>query len=305
MKCAKTLKKNAEKLKHKLIEAKVLSRDYKAHIGKTHIYFPLSKEIKGLDITDKKCEKIEKINMNSGSYDQVGDIVILSQDAKKSDAKEILKRSNIKVVLRRKGNYSGEFRTLKLDYLAGEKRKETIHKENGVQMKLNPEEVYFSPRLSTERLRVASLVKDGEKVLVLFSGVAPYPLVIAKHSNPKLIVAVEKNPIGHKYALENCKKYSNIELYNEDAKTFTHKEKFDRILMPLPKSAEDFLDNTKKLIKKNGIIHFYDFLNEKDIPDHTIETIKKHIKKFKVLHLAKCGQYGPGKLRICLDIKLT
>ena len=47
--------------------------------------------------------------------------------------------------------------------------------------------------------------------------------------------------------------------------------------MPLPKSAEDFLDNTKKLIKKNGIIHFYDFLNEKDIPDHTIETIKKHI----------------------------
>ena len=50
MKCAKTLKKDAEKLKQKLIKAKALSRDYKAHIGKTHIYFPLSKEIKGLDI---------------------------------------------------------------------------------------------------------------------------------------------------------------------------------------------------------------------------------------------------------------
>ncbi|MBL7051937.1 MAG: hypothetical protein ISS01_02510 [Nanoarchaeota archaeon] len=305
MKCAKTLKKNAEKLKQKLITAKALSRDYKAHIGKNHIYFPISKEIKGLDIVDKKCEKIEKINLNSGSYDQVGDIVILSQDAKKSDAKEILKRSNIKVVLRRKGNYRGEFRTLKLEYLAGEKRKETIHKENGVQMKLNPEEVYFSPRLSTERYRVTTQVKEGEKVLVLFSGVAPYPLVIAKHSNPKLIVAVEKNPIGHKYAVMNCKKYPNIELYNEDAKTFTYKEKFDRILMPLPKSAEDFLDNAKKLLKKNGIIHFYDFLSEKDIPNKSIEKIQKHIKNFKILHVAKCGQYGPGKLRICLDIRVN
>ncbi len=304
MKCAKTLKKDAEKLKQKLIKAKVLSRDYKALVTKQFIYFPLTKEIKGLNIVQKKCEKIERSNIESSSYDLVGDIVILSQEAKKSDAKEILKRSNIKVVLRRKGNYSGEFRTLKLEHIAGEKRKETIHRENGIQMKLNPEKVYFSPRLSTERLRVAKQVKDNEKVLVLFSGVAPYPLVIAKHSNPKLIVAVEKNPIGHKYAIENCKKYPNIELYNEDAKTFSHKEKFDRILMPLPKSAEDFLDNAKKLLKKNGTIHFYDFLSEKDIPKRSIETIKQHIKRFKVLEVAKCGQYGPGKLRVCLDIKI-
>jgi hypothetical protein len=44
--------------------------------------------------------------------------------------------------------------------MSGEKRTETTHKENGVNIKLDVEKCYFSPRLSQERLRIAKLVKN-------------------------------------------------------------------------------------------------------------------------------------------------
>ena len=304
MKCVKASKKEAETIKQKLIKLKALSKTHKPFVSKIYIYFPLSKEVKDFTTVNKKCEEISIPKVDISSFDQIGDIVIVAEDVRKKTANEILKNNSIKVVLRKKGIHKGEFRTQDLEVLAGENRKETIYKENGVQMKLDVEKVYFSPRLSTERRRIADLVKDNEKVLVLFSGVAPYPLTIAKHSKAKLIVGVEKNPLGHKYALENCKKYQNIALFNLDAKNFNYKEKFDRILMPLPKSAEDFLDVALKHLKKGGFIHFYDFIHESEIPNTSIKKIKKHIKKFKLIQVVKCGKFAPGKYRICLDIKV-
>lgn len=237
------------------------------------------------------------------SHDIIGDIAVVGEEVTKKECKEILKKKNINVVLRKKGIHYGEFRVQDLEVICGEARKETIYKENGVEIKLDVERCYFSPRLSTERMRIAGLVKKNENVLVMFSGVAPYCLVIAKHSKAKKIVGVEKNPIAHEYAVWNCRKYPNIELFNNDIRDFKSKEKFDRILMPLPRSAEDFLDVALKFAKKNTVIHFYDFLHESEIPDKALEKIKK-IGKFKVLKVAKCGQYSPRKFRICVDFKI-
>ena len=238
------------------------------------------------------------------AYDVIGDIVIVGEDVENEFCEELIKRKNINVVLRKKGIHHGEFRTQDLEVVCGEERKETVYKENGVEMKLDVEKCYFSPRLGTERMRIAELIKRGEKVWVLFSGVAPYCLVLAKNSEVREIVGVEKNPVAHKYAVENCKKYPNIKLYNEDAKEFFSEDKFDRILMPLPKSAEDFLDVALRFVKKKGIIHFYDFLHENDIPDVALDKIKKKVKKYKVLEIVKCGQYSPGKFRICVDFQV-
>ena len=304
MKCVKINKKYAEKVKNELIDLKALSKDYKPVTDKEHIYFPINKEIKEYDIVEKECPKKEKENVEISSFDSIGDIIIIAEDAPDSVAEQLIKKKNIKVVLRKKGIHHGEFRTQDVEWVAGEKRKETIYMENGVRIKLNVETSYFSPRLSTERKRIADLVQDGEKVLVLFSGVAPYPLTIAKHAKPKLVVGVEKNKEANGYAIFNCRKYKNIELYNKDAKNFEYKEKFDRILMPLPKSSEDFLNVALKLIKKGGIIHFYDFIEEKNIPEESINKIKKHIKDFEVIEVVKCGQYAPRKYRICIDFRV-
>ncbi|RMF56209.1 class I SAM-dependent methyltransferase family protein [Candidatus Woesearchaeota archaeon] len=268
-------------------------------------------EIKGL--TEKELSLIPK------SFDVVGDMLIFSDFPPELEKKEKIIgeaflnfHKNVKVVLKKIRQYSGEFRTPKLKIIAGERRKETIHTEHGCRLKLNPEKAYFSSRLSTERKRIYQQVKKGESVLVMFSGVAPYPVVIAKNSKPKEVYGIEINPLAHKYAEENIKlnKLSNVKLFCGDVRKVLPKinKKFDRIIMPLPKGAEHFLGLAFGKIKKNGIIHFYDFLEEKDIPKSSVEKIKRSCKaskkKCRILRTVKCGQYSPYKFRVCVDFKV-
>ena len=250
------------------------------------------------------------------SFDVVGDILIFSDFPKELAKKEkmigevILKTyTYIKTVLKKTKKYSGKFRTPKLKVIAGEKRKETICRENNVFVKLDVEKVYFSVRMSSERKRVAELIKPNESILVMFSGSAIYPLVMAKNSKCKEVYGIEINPIAYKYALENIKKNkleNKIKLFFGDVKTVLPKlnKKFNRILMPLPKGAESYLNLALKHIKKNGIVHFYDFLHENEFSKAygKIENVcKKTDKKYKILNTVKCGQYAPGFYRVCVD----
>ena len=179
------------------------------------------------ELKDKLTQK--ELNSLKTAYDSLGDIAIIEIDEelepKEKIVGEALIKTNktIKTVLKKSGIHGGEFRTQDMVYLAGEKTKEAIHKENNVKLKLNVEEVYFSPRLSTERKRLLSKVKKGEDVLVMFSGCAPYPCTISKNTEANMVVGIEKNPEGHKYALKNVKenKLTNVFLINGDVRDET------------------------------------------------------------------------------------
>lgn len=252
----------------------------------------------------------EEISIVKGSYDVIGDIVILELD-KKLKAKEkiigetLLKlNKNIKTILKKKGAHEGVYRIQTYSYVAGEKKTITEHKENNCKFILDISKVYFSPRLANERLRIAKLVKKNEEVLVMFSGIGVYPVVISKNSKAKGVYGVEFNKSACEYAKRNVSLnlVSNVYLYCCDIRKFKINKKFDRILMPLPKGAEKFLDVAKKFIKKKGVIHFYTFSNEEDI-DKISDTIKKTFKKFKILNVVKCGDIAPGVYRFCIDFK--
>ena len=260
-------------------------------------------------LKEKLKSKLNKKDLEKvpGSFDVIGDIAIIEirylKGKDKLIADTILNNlKNIKVVAKKMGIHSGKYRTQKLKIIGGEKRKETLHKENGCLLKLDIEKCYFSERLSSERLRIAKLVKNNEKILVMFSGIAVYPLVIMKNSGAKEIYGVEANPVAHKYAMENLKlnKSRNICLYKGDVKKIMpkFKFKFDRIVMPYPKEAVKFLDLALKNIKKNGIIHLYTFEHE----DKFEELRKCYLKKFKSVKLTKCGAYAPHVDRVCLDL---
>ena len=254
------------------------------------------------------------------SFDIVGDIMIFSDFPNELIKKEKLigntilqNYHHIKIVLKKTKKYSGKFRTPKLKAIAGEKKKETIHKENNVFIKLDVEKVYFSPRMSNERKRIADLIKPNESVLIMFSGSGVYPLVIAKNSKAKEVYGIEINPTAHKYALENIKKNKlndKIKLFLGDVRKIMPKlnKRFNRILMPLPKGGEGFLDMALKYIKNKGTIHFYDFLHEDEFYEAE-EKIKKACeklrKKYKILRIARCGQYSPGFYRICADFQVN
>ena len=269
-------------------------------------------------LKDEFTSKIPKklVNLIPAGYDLIGDIVILEVPSElvkyeKKMAEFILKtRPNVKVVLKKAGVHTGIFRRQKLRCIAGDRRKETVYRENGVMLKLNVETVYFSPRLSNERKRIASLVQPGESVLVMFSGCAPYPLVISKNSKPKEVYGIEINPAAHKYALENVQlnKASNVKLFKGDVRKVAPllKKKFDRIVMPLPKTADDFLGITIPLLKKRGVLHFYDFQSEsllKESEQKVIDSFSKRKRKCSVIQTVLCGQHAPRVFRICVDVQ--
>ena len=150
----------------------------------------------------------------------------------------------------------------------------------------------------------------------MFCGCSPYCCVIAKNAKEfiKEVIGIEINPKGHKYGLENLKlnRLDNVGLFNDDVKKIIPKlsklgKKFDRILMPLPKHAEDFLEDALAVSKKNTIIHFYNFLHENEF-DKAEKMIKKACKKAdkkcKILQFIKCGQQSPSVYRICVDFKV-
>ena len=244
------------------------------------------------------------------SFDIIGSIAVLSEKTQKPKqvAKELLKKfKNLETIAIKTGIHYGKYRLQKTKILAGKKTKTTLHKENNCIFKLNIDQTYFSQRLSNERLRISNLVKGNESILVMFSGIAVYPITISKLSKPKEIYAIEINPKAHKFAEENLKlnKIDNIKLFQGDVTTLLPKikKKFDRIIMPLPRDAGSFLNLAIKKLKKNGTIHFYDFQNLENIPKASIQKIKFHCNP-KILKVIKVGQYSPQKFRLCVDFQV-
>lgn len=256
------------------------------------------------------------------SFDIVGDIAILIIPASLEKREHVIAQAvlesnqRIKVVVKRDGNYEGEFRTISLKVLAGENRKKTIVTEFGVRLQLNLEKVYFSIRSGAERRRVASLVEDGEDVLVLFSGIAPYPLILAKFSGAMSITGIEKNPTAHRYALTNLqlnKRLKNITLLQGDAQRLLHdfakqQRHFDRILMPLPTAGAPFLSKAIQILKPSGRLHYYD-MQKTDFFDNSrqkvIDSATCLERKVAESTIVKCGHCGPRTYRICIDCTIS
>jgi tRNA (guanine37-N1)-methyltransferase len=253
-----------------------------------------------------------------GSYDVVGDIaIIIIPEGLRAKEQQIAQailagNKNIKVVVERAGFYGGEFRTISLRILAGENRKETEVREFGIRLRLNPESVYYSVRSSNERRRIASLVAPGEDVLVLFSGVAPYPLVISRFSEARTIVGIEKNPAAHGYALENLslnKKLDNIVLHMGDAGTIlpTLIRPFDRVIMPLPTRAESFLPAALRVLKPDGYLHFYDLQRPDAFARSVVKITTAGVadkRRIESVAIFRCGHCAPRTYRICLDARI-
>jgi len=257
----------------------------------------------------------EELDQLVRSYDVIGDMaVVIIPDAlvhrERQIGEAILANTRrIKVVARRDGIYSGEFRTIPLKVIAGENRKETVHREYGVSLAVNPETVYFSVRSGTERKRIADQVEPGEEVLVLFSGIAPYPLVIAANSKARQVLGIEKNPEAHRYGLINLarnKKIRNVQLYCGDVAEVLPQlaRSFDRIVMPLPKSGADFLPLALPVLRPGGMLHFYDMQKEPDFAA-SVETVRGAVlaqgRALRSAAVVRCGHCAPRTFRICVD----
>lgn len=247
------------------------------------------------------------------SYDIIGSIAILkfkdeNTKKKKETAKKFLQEhKHIKTILEKTEKIKGRLRTYKTKFLLGKKTKETIHKENNCLFKLDVEKCYFSPRLSNERLEIARKISSKDGVLVLFAGVAPFSIVIAKLSKAKKVASVELNRIACKYAEENVKlnKLNNIQIIQKNAKKLNLKEEFDVIVMPRPNLKETFLKTAFLHSKKGTKIFYYAFgKDEKTILEQIAKEAKKLRRKIKILSIRRAGEIAPYKFRWLVEMKI-
>ena len=136
------------------------------------------------------------------AFDIIGDIAIVkiprSFGADKKIIGDTILRNlkAVKTVLVQTSSVSGDFRVRDLEYLAGENKTETEYRENGCRFKVDVAKVYFSPRLSTERLRIAMMVRDGEVITNMFAGVGTYSVLMAKKNKTCKVYSIDSNPVA-------------------------------------------------------------------------------------------------------------
>jgi tRNA (guanine37-N1)-methyltransferase len=258
-----------------------------------------------------------ELSLLSSSFDVIGSIAVLKVpiglvSKERLIGEEILSHvKNVRSVFSQASDVGGEFRIRDLKLIAGEENYETIYKESGCVFKVNVRDVYFSPRLSTERERIAKLAKDGERIFNMFAGVGTFSIVIAKTKSCP-IDSVDKNPKAIELAKEsllmNKKLAGKVYPILADAKEYadTHESSFNRVLMPLPERADEFLPFAVKSCKEGGTIHYY-----VHVPEHEFrrkDWIETHLQeldlgsKLEVTNWRTVREVGPHYIQAVADL---
>ena len=309
----------------------LMSMEYRIKTTDEYGYIPITDDIEGYAIEDIELEPVKRVPHNFAeiledeltpeeienlktSFDTIGDIVILEIPDELQDKKQLIgdaayKFTKRKAIYMKKSAIKGTIRVRDLEFLSGVDDSLTIHKEHGVRLKLDVREVYFSPRLATERKRVMESVKDGEKILDMFCGIGPFPIVIARNKDVN-ITAVDINEAAIKYLDENVKLNKlkgNIESHCGDVREVSKgfKTKFDRIIMNLPGLAYSFLDVAIDLIEDDGIINYYEF---SDSYEQGIKRLNEAAsgagKKVEILNTRKVKSISPDEWHVSIDAKI-
>ena len=204
-------------------------------------------------------------------YDVLGSIAIIGEQGRNGRivADAVMKvNKNVKTVVSKAGAVKGKYRKREFEFVAGERNFVANYKENGCTFRFDIRKTFFSPRLSFERKRITELSNDKEHVIVMFAGIGPFAIEIAKKNKGSEIIAVELNKDSYRYMLENIRinKTANVEPILGDAKKVVEgmADWADRIVMPLPMSADKFLGSAITAARNGCIIHYYSFGDSSD-----------------------------------------
>lgn len=322
--CVQLPKSIGEPVRSLLVGMGAFKKDAAVRRDDDHLYFPVKYEI---DISnqfpdvrlmqrDFECierQTFEDILGFTPSYDMIGDIAII--DADDPDAERIADaiirmHRNIKTVLGALSPVQGEFRIRDLRVVAGEPKTETVHKEYGCRYEIDLARVYFTQRLATERKRIADQVGGGDVVVDMFAGAGPFSILVAKSA--RRVVAIDKNPVAIEYLKRNAtlNKISNIRIICGDAAGVAYNHDLahiaDHVIMNLPHSADEFLDEALTIIKPGGIIHYYDIREEEDLFDGAETAIKDAASArgmaVRVLDRRIVRSYSPHQYNVVLDV---
>jgi len=254
------------------------------------------------------------------AFDQIGNIIIVRipdslLSKKKIIGETLLEQVKIaKSVFYQSSAVEGDFRTRNLEILAGENNTETEYKEFGCKFTVDVENVFFSPRLSTERERIANLIQDGEVMNNMFAGVGMFSIMAAKKKKCT-VYSLDINPVASKLCEKNInqnKLAGNVISINGDSTEIIKEQlvdKSDRTLMLLPERSDEFLESAINTTKNNGIIHYYSHIHADKKSDAgklseehylSVTPVKSEILSSKIVR-----PVGPRYYQTVVDVKIS
>lgn len=253
------------------------------------------------------------------AFDQIGDIIVVKIPDSLLSKKDIIGKTLLEEVKSANSVFyqadavKGDYRTRKLEFLAGENKTETEYKEFGCRFKIDVEKAFFSPRLSTERERIANLIKEGEIVINMFGGVGMFSIMATK-KNSCTVYNIDINPVASKLCEKNIlinKLKGNVISINGDTSAVIKnklKEVGDRTLMLLPESSDKFLNSAIEATKDKGIIHYYSHVHA-DIKQDAPNLSEEHYRQISPTECVILGSkivraVGPRYYQTVVDVKI-
>ncbi len=331
--CLKVPRGEAESTRKKLLELGLLDIGRRIRCEGDVVLIPtLSRQAEelGYELADEDLESRELIETDyrnvaevpddvrerlPTSFDVIGDVAIVRLEDDLVDHADKVGEAFMRTFPRLRTvaldqGVKGEFRVRDLKVIAGDPSTETIHQEYGIRLKVDPAREYFNPRLANERRRIASLVKDGEKVVDMFAGVGPFSIMIAKHANPAVVYAMDINHDAVEHMKENIrlnKVTTVVPLEGDAVELLSGIVCADRIIMNLPHSAREYFADALTKLNMGGTIHLY-IICERDEIDKIAVDLSIEARGMGVRicldRIEELKTYSPTMSVFALDIRL-
>ena len=321
--CVRVPVAEGETTRQRLADADLVDPDFDIVVEDDTLYVPVTDPdaVDGFDVVTHDAPERRTPTTPADllgfepTYERLGDIVIVDEDdpERARDIADAILESDVraKTVVNRASKVKGETRVRDWDVLAGSET-ETVHREYGHEFALDITQVYFSPRLATERHRVVEQVEAGEHVFDMFAGVGPFVIPAARRG--ATAVGVDINETAIEYLRANAERNDvsdSVTAVTGDVRDIAgeYTDWADRIVMNLPHSADEFLETAVDLAGDKSVIHYYDIQHEDD-PYGPGEAAIREIAgpagydvTVETRHTVR--SYAPHELNVCLDVRLT
>jgi len=328
--CVRVAREAGEETRQRLAELDIVADGHDIVVEDASIYIPVTDPTAvpdDLAVVDYDAPVRESQTMPADrldfepSYERIGEVIVVDEDdpdrAQAIADAIVASDLPVRTVLNRASKIKGETRVRDWEVLAQRDEEseqsptEAVHREYGCAFLLDLADVYFSPRLATERHRVVEQINDGERVFDMFAGVGPFVIPAAKRG--ATVVGVDVNPNAIEYLRENARRNGvseRVTAIEGDVREVAPEYDgwADRLLLNLPHSADEFLDTAVTLAGDDCVLHYYDIQHEDDPfgpgerairdafePEYEVTVETRHTVR----------SYAPHELNVVLDVHVT
>lgn len=260
----------------------------------------------------------ELIHLLPSKWEKIGSVVTIRLPDELSNYKQIIGKAyaeglGCRTTLNETGGISGVYRKPVVEVIFGSPYTETIHCENGIRFKVDPQQIMFSSGNMEERIRMATISNPYETVVDLFAGIGYFTLPIAVYSKPKKIIACEINPVAFDYLCSNVvlnHVSSVVEPCFGDNREVAPKGCADRVILGYLHKPQDFLPVAFECLRNHiGVLHYHELVPVESIPRQPLSHIEQAATLFdrrvEILKVNEIKSYAPRVNHMVLDVRIS